>query len=228
MAVRASLLKTFPFFADLSESELSVIIQFVREVHYPKASIVFYEGDSADSLLLIVSGKVKVVLLGEQGQETILKVLASGSFFGELSLIEDGRRSATVITLEKATFLQLQRDAFLTAVQANPAIAMRILKQLAARVRELSEEIRSLTMFDIYGKAVRCLIQLAQSQGIRKNGVILVAGRPSNQDIARMIGCTRESVSRAMKVLQENQYLILTSAGIQIKQRALKQYWPSL
>jgi len=226
--VRPTLLKTFPFFAELSDSELRVILESVREVHYPRASIVFYEGDLADSLLLIVSGKVKVVLLGEEGQETILEILPSGSFFGELALIEDGRRSATVITLEKATFLHLKRDAFLMAVQAKPAIAMRILKQLAKKVRALSEEVRSLTMFDVYGRAVRCLIQLAKSQGIRKSGTVLLSSPPSNQDIARMIGCTRESVSRAMKVLQENHYLELTAHGIHIKERALKQYWPSM
>jgi CRP-like cAMP-binding protein len=207
---------------------MTVLMQSVREVHYPKGSIVFYEGDSADSLFLIVSGKVKVVLLGDQGQETILKVLASGSYLGELALLADGRRSATVVALERATFLRLHRDAMLAAIEEKPVIAMRILKQTAARIREMTEEIRSLTMFDVYGRAVRCLIQLAQSQGVRKSGTILVVPRPRNQDIARMIGCTRESVSRAMKVLQENQYLELTPTGIRIKERALKQYWPSL
>jgi len=228
MALRTSALRQFPLFAGLSDSEMAVLMQSVRELHYPKGSIVFYEGDSADSLFLIVSGKVKVVLFGEQGQETILKVLAPGSYLGELALIADGRRSATVVALERTTFLRLHRDAILAAIQEKPIIAMRILQQTAARIREMTEEIRSLTMFDVYGRTVRCLIQLAHSQGIRKSGAILVAPRPSNQDVARMIGCTRETVSRAMKVLQDNQYLELTPSGIRITERALKQYWPSL
>lgn len=228
MSIRKSLLRSLSLFSDLTEPELTVLSTSLRELHYPKGNIVFHEGEPGEFLLLIIEGKVKVVLLGEQGQETILTTMNSGAFFGELSLIDGAPRSASVITLQNSSFLQLKRETFLEVLRMHPNIALKVLRQLSLRVRDLTEEIRSLTMFDIYGRVLRCLVRLGQTQGKREKATITLLSPPTNQDLARMIGCARESVSRAMKVLQENEYLKTVSHGLQIQERALKQYWPSL
>jgi CRP/FNR family cyclic AMP-dependent transcriptional regulator len=228
MRIRKTLLRNLSLFSDLTEPELTVLSNSLREMHYPEGSIVFHEGDIGDFLLLIVEGKVKVVLFGEQGQETILRTMNPGTFFGELSLIDEAPRSASVVTLENSSFLQLKREVFLEVLRMHPNISLKVLRQLSVRVRDLTEEIRSLTMFDIYGRVLRCLVRLGQAQGKREKATIILLSPPTNQDLARMIGCARETVSRAMKVLQENEYLKTVSHGLQIQERALKQYWPSL
>src|SRR5215217_5371432 len=98
MSIRRAALSNLLLFSELTEKELTVLTSLLRETHYPKNSMVFHEGEPGESLLLIVKGKVKVVLLGEEGQETILSLMTEGSFFGELSLIDGAPRSATVIT----------------------------------------------------------------------------------------------------------------------------------
>ena len=113
MSIKRTALRNLSLFAGLTEEELTVLTVLLRETHYPKNSVVCQEGEPGESLLLITQGKVKVVLLGEQGQETILTTMNEGSFFGELSLIDGAPRSATVITLDKSTFLKMTREAFL-------------------------------------------------------------------------------------------------------------------
>jgi CRP/FNR family cyclic AMP-dependent transcriptional regulator len=225
--MRKTALRNLSLFSELTDKELTVLTALLRETHYPKNSVVFQEGEPGESLLLIAEGKVKVILLGEQGQETILTTMSAGSFFGELSLIDGAPRSATVITLDKSTFMQMTREAFLSALRTDPNIAMKVLAHLSARVRDLTEEVRSMRMFDIYGRLIRCLVRLGQTEGRRGKSVITLASVPNNQDLARMIGCTRESVSRAMKVLRDNEFLTAIGKGVQIQERALKQYWPS-
>jgi len=227
MSIKRTALRNLSLFAGLTEEELTVLTALLRETHYPKNSVVCQEGEPGESLLLITQGKVKVVLLGEQGQETILTTINEGSFFGELSLINGAPRSATVITLDKSTFLQMTREAFLSALRTDPNIAMKVLVHLSVRVRDLTEEVRSMRMFDIYGRLIRCLVRLGQTEGRRDESVITLSSVPNNQELARMIGCTRESVSRAMKVLRENEFLTVIGEGVQIQERALKQYWPS-
>jgi CRP/FNR family cyclic AMP-dependent transcriptional regulator len=104
---------------------------------------------------------------------------------------------------------------------------MKVLVHLSVRVRDLTEEVRSMRMFDIYGRLIRCLVRLGQTEGRRDESVITLSSVPNNQELASMIGCTRESVSRAMKVLRENEFLTVIGEGVQIQERALKQYWPS-
>jgi CRP/FNR family transcriptional regulator, cyclic AMP receptor protein len=227
MSIRRTALRNLSLFSELTEEELTLLAALLRETHYPKNSMVFHEGESGESLLLIMKGKVKVVLLGDEGQETILSIMTEGSFFGELSVIDSSRRSASVITLEHSTFLQMTGDAFLSALRTDPNIAMKVLKNLSARVRDLTEEVRSMRMFDIYGRLIRCLVRLGQTHGKRDQDLITLSAVPNNQDLARMIGCTRESVSRAMKVLRENDFLKVVGRDLQIQERALKEYWPS-
>jgi len=97
-----------------------------------------------------------------------------------------------------------------------PAIALKILKNLSQRLRKTNEQIRSLVMFDIYGRVGRCLLNLAEMQGGRAEGQFLVSNRPTFQELAKMVGCSREALSRAMKTLKENGCLTVTRNTIYI------------
>ncbi|HIA14500.1 MAG TPA: Crp/Fnr family transcriptional regulator [Nitrospirales bacterium] len=129
------------------------------------------------------------------------------------------------MTMENADFIRLARDPILELIKQHHALAMKILITLSRRVREVSGQLRSMSMFDVYGRIVRCLIRLSQHDGERPTGRLVVENRPSNRDLAKMIGCTRESVSRAMKVLQENQFVTTVQKDIVIEERALHRYW---
>jgi len=216
MKMKRDHLKSIPLFSELTNAELDLIVPSVREQRYPRGSIVFYEGDPGEFLMIVLTGKVKVILLGEDGQEIILAMLGVGDFFGEMAILESAPRSATVMTVEPSEFLCLDQKSFSTLLQNQPSISMKILKHLSERLRQTDEQIRSLAMFDIYGRIAQCLLRLGQTQGKRLDGKLVITNRPAFQELSHMIGCSRETVSRAMKVLQEDGYLTVTRKEITI------------
>ena len=228
MPLRQAQLKQIPLFGELSEQELTLVAERARELRYPKGSIVFSEGDQSDYLLIILSGAAKIVLMNSEGEETILDIRRSGSFFGEMALLDGAPRSATVITTESCQLAQISRDAFLELLRANPAMSQKLLVYLTKRLRDETEQVKSLTMFDAYGRVIRCIIALSQQTGHRIAGGVSIPNRPSNQDLARMAGCTRETVSRAMKVLEETGFVKMSRSELLLTDRAIKKYWPAM
>ena len=209
-------LKNVPLFSDLTHKELGMLAAAGSRRKFPTKGIVFHEGDQGDNLLIILSGKVKVLLYGKGGQEFILTILGPGNFFGEMAIFESAPRSATVMTVEPCEFLLLSQKDLTGLLKKHPMIALKILQKLSQRLRKTNEQIRSLVMFDIYGRIGRCLLNLAETQGGRANGQFLVANRPSLQELAKMVGCSRETLSRAMKALKDNGCLTVTRNTIYI------------
>lgn len=216
MVIPKHALKQVPLFSDLTDRELSLLSATGRRQKFPAKNMVFQEGEPGDVLLVILSGRVKVLLSGKHGQEFILTMLGPGNFFGEMALLEAAPRSATVMTVEPCEFLLLEQNDLIGLLKTQPLIAVKILKHLSQRLRKTNEQIRSLVMFDIYGRVGRCLLNLAETQGGRANGQFLVPNRPSFQEMAKMVGCSRETLSRAIKALKDNGCLTVTRNAIYI------------
>lgn len=217
-------LRSVPLFAGLTTGELDAVARRSRRLHYPRRSIVFHEGDPGDYLLVIITGRVKVTLLGEGGQETILAILEPPSFFGEISLLDEAPRSATVMTLDPTDFLQIAREPFMALIREHPAIAMKIMSRVARLLRQCTEQVRTLSMFDVHGRVLRGLLLMAQNRGESGLDRMTIRPRPSLKDLALMIGCSREAVSRALKVLQDTGYVTAVDGGLAIEQRAIRRY----
>jgi CRP-like cAMP-binding protein len=221
---RHSVLKNVPLFAELANAELDIVAAASRRKHYPRGSIVFYEGDSGDYLLIILKGRVKVSLLGKDGKETIVRILERQEFLGEIALVDDAPRSATVIALEHTEVLEIARAPFLKLLTKQPAIALKVMSQLARALRRATEQIRTLSMFDVYGRVLRCLLTIAQDRGLTARSRMVIRPRPSIVEIARMAGCERETVSRAMKTLRATGYLTDVEGGVALEERAIRKY----
>jgi CRP-like cAMP-binding protein len=222
--VKSELLRRSPLFAGLSDEEIALVAQSARQVQYPRKSIVFHEGDPGDHLLVITRGRVKVLLSGDQGQETIVAILDAPAFLGEMALLAEAPRSATVMTLENTEFIRIGRSSFLTLIEEHPAIGTKVLRQLAAALRDANEQIRTLSMFDAYGRVVRCLLGIARKTGRQEGPRLIVTPKPSFQELARMIGCSRETVSRAIKTLQDTGYVSVVERGLALEARAVRRY----
>ena len=184
----------------------------------------FYEGDPGDYLLIIYKGCVKVTLLGTQGQETIITTLEAPAVLGEVALIDSAPRSATVVALTPIDVLQISREPFLGLMLKHPGIALKIMRQLAIALRRATEQVRTLSMFDVYGRVLRCLLVLAQQRGLTASARMIVSPTPSNTQLASMIGCSRETVSRAMKKLVSTGYVSEVKDGIAVEHRAIREY----
>jgi CRP/FNR family transcriptional regulator, cyclic AMP receptor protein len=206
------MLGSIPLFRDLNPVELTAIEDQTIEKIAPKNTVILTEGDAGDSLFLIVQGRVKVFIGDEDGREIILKILAPGDFFGEMSMIDRQPRSASVSTLEPSVFRVLSHQSFQECLDRTPRIGSIVMQALAKRLRDADRKISTLALMDVYGRVAATLTELA----ITTNGKTIVGERLSQQDIANMVGASREMVNRILKDLSERGYITVESKSITI------------
>ncbi len=207
-------IRRVPLFESLPETELAHFAELTREKTYPKGSVILFENDRGDSLFLVASGQVKVVLIGEDGREVILSVLGSGSFFGEMALIDDSPRSAHVIAMEDSTLLVLRREDFQQRLRSSPEVAIGLLRELSRRLRRADEKIGSLVLLDVNGRVADLLLRAAAEEGGD-----LIRRKLTHHTIAQMIGSSRETVSRTMRDFVERGFITVTRKDITLMDR---------
>ena len=215
IAQTVDFLSSVPLFRGLDQDELARFGEFVRERSYPKGSVILFQDDPGDSLYILRTGRVKVVLIGEDGREVILGVLESGAHFGELALIDDQPRSAHVIAMEDSQLLILRREDFRRRVDASPTVAWALLSELSRRLRRADEKIGGLVLLDVPGRIARLLLDLSE-----ESGSPAIEKALTHQTIAQMIGASRETVSRAMREFQDDGWISVERRAISIANRA--------
>jgi CRP/FNR family cyclic AMP-dependent transcriptional regulator len=194
----ADFLASVPLFRRLSTEERRGFAALAREQRYPRGALVVRQGDPGDALFVVRSGTVKVVVVGDDGREVILDTLGQGAHFGELALIDGRPRSAHVVALDQAVLLVLRREDFRREVERQPRVAWALLEELSRRLREADEKITGLVLLDVPGRVARLLLDRAAGDPPT------IERAPTHETMAQMIGASRETVSRAMRELQEN------------------------
>ena len=195
-AASPDLLRTIPLLESLGDDDLNALAALLREKAYPRGSIVVSQGDLGDALFVIASGQLKVAVFAEDGREVILSVLATGGFFGEMSLLDDEPRSAHVIAMTDAALWQLRRDDFRVRLRASPALAEGLLKELSRRLRRADETIAGMALLDVNGRIASLLLEMAREEGGDR-----ITRRLTHANIGQMVGASRETVSRTMRSL---------------------------
>jgi len=204
---KIKLLQSVELFWDLKDEELGYISEKMVARKYDPGNFIFLEESDGEQCFFVVKGSVKVTRLSKDGREVILAMLDEGDFFGEMSLLDGKSRSANVIALEKTEVLTLNRKDFLIVLQEYPKIAIQLLKELASRLRKSDRQIASLSLSDAEKRIALCIIRFADERGIIRNGRVSIAKIPIQQDIANMAGTSRETVSRALNVLEKEQLI---------------------
>ena len=197
------LLKKVSIFANIDDQALGRLASLVQVREVGKDSLIFGQDDSGDALFIIASGRVKVVLYGENGKEITLTFFGEGDFFGEMSLLDDMPRSANVITCEASTLVILKRSDFVAHLEESPATAINVLGELSRRLRKADEIIGNLALLDVYGRVARLLMDLAEKDGEKVEDGTLIRKRPTQQDLASMANTSRETVSRVLGDFQK-------------------------
>ena len=192
-------LKSVPLFSAFTEQQLTTLLNYVQHRSYPRNVFVLQAGEESDSLYVILSGKAKVLIPDDQGHEVILSMLGPHDFFGEMSILDDQPRSASVATLEPCEMLRLSKAGFINCLKENSEVAMLVIRNLVKRLRDADRKIESLALIDVSGRVVRLLVDMAQ----QVDGKLIVQRVPPKQEMARMIGASREMVSRVIKDLQK-------------------------
>jgi CRP/FNR family transcriptional regulator, cyclic AMP receptor protein len=186
---------------------------------FPKNTVVVSEGDRTDSLYIIVSGRVKIYVSEETGKEIVLNESGPGEYFGEM-VLDEGPRSASVMTLEPTKFLVVPKEDFRDFVVKSPEFALHLILKLIKRVRTLTNDVKSLALLDVYGRVARMLLDLA----VDREGVLVVENKPTQQEMANRVGASREMVSRILGDLVAGGYIEVEKDRITIA-KALPRAW---
>jgi CRP/FNR family cyclic AMP-dependent transcriptional regulator len=215
--VSTTLLRNVPLFAHLDEAQLSVLVPMIVRTGFGRNETVIGAGDPTGSLYIVIAGRLKVLMQDEQGREVILAILRPGEFFGEMGLLDDNPRSASVLTLEQCELLSIPKTEFKRCLAENSDLSLMVMRGLVKRLREADQKIGSLALMDVYGRVARLLLELAEEV----EGEKVVVKKLSKQDIAKMIGASREMVSRVMKDLELGGYIETRGRSIVLRDNIL-------
>ncbi len=176
----------------------------------PRHKTIVFVGAKTDSLFVIVSGSAKVLNRDAEGREVILSMLEAGECFGEMGLIDDSPRSADVVANEACELLVISKADFTRALSENTELCLNIMKSLVLRLREANHKIESLALMDVYGRVAKLLLDNSE----KENGVRIVKRKITKLDMAKMVGASREMVSRVMKDLEHRGFVRVESGRI--------------
>lgn len=202
-------------FSDLASSETEILTKHCTTRNYPANSILINEGDDTSSLYVIVEGEVKVFVNDEHGKEAILNIMGEGEYFGELALVDDAPRSASVMTTKPTKVMIITKADFKRCLNDNPDMAYSLIRALSKQVRALTDSVKNLSLMDVYGRVAHTLLDLAED----KDGKQVIDQKLTHQDIANMVGASREMVSRILKDLSTGGYISVEKKNITINEK---------
>jgi len=205
------LLSGVPLFAGLNRAERASLAAMAVARSYPGNLIVVNEGDRAETLYFVLSGRIKVFVASDDGREIVLSTQGPGTYFGDM-MLDDGVRSASVMTLEPCRLGALSRDAFRDFLAHHPDTALALIKNLIRRTRSMNDRLRDLALLDVYGRVAKLLLSLAREV----DGRLIIEERLTQQEIGEHIGASREMVSRILKDLKAGGYVRLERRRIVI------------
>lgn len=215
--VSTAVLKAVPLFTSFPDEQLRMLAAVVTRRSAPRATTIMAGGDSTDSLYIVLAGRLKVMMSDSEGKEVILCLLGPGEYFGEMGLIDDEPRSASVVTIEPCELLAVAKRDFKKCLAENFEMAQAVMRGLVRRLREADRKIGSLALLDVYGRVARLLLDMSEDV----NGEKVITKRLPKQDIAKMIGASREMVSRVMKDLQMGGYIEVRGSAIVLRDTIL-------
>ncbi len=208
-------LRTFPIFQGLGDDRLASVARCAMMRRVPRGSAVVHEGDRTDFVYFVLTGNLKVMVSDEDGREVILTILGQGEMFGEMGVLDDSPRSASVVAVSPSDLVTIAKTDFKRLMQENFELCWHVMCNLTRRLRDADRKIESLALMDVYGRVARLLLEMSEEV----DGLKVVKKKISKQDIAKMIGASREMVSRVMKDLGLRGLIEETDGGVILREK---------
>lgn len=214
---RALLAESVRLFSGLDDVELDELLTLSKPVSVKARSQVCRKGEPGDALYIVISGKLKVCVHAEDGREAILAILEDGETFGEMSLLDEQPRSASVIAVQDSELLVIQRRDFINYLESNPKVSVSLLGILCQRLRLMDDIMEDMRFLGIRSRLAKALTRLALQHGrTMGNGSIRIELKLSQEDLGNLICATRESVNKHLKTWEEEGLLELTQSSLVI------------
>ncbi|MFT5503927.1 MAG: CRP/FNR family cyclic AMP-dependent transcriptional regulator [Gammaproteobacteria bacterium] len=207
-------LRKTSLFVGMDHADIDAVASQAVIRAFPKNTVIVSQGDDTDSFYVIIEGKVDVFLQNDKGKEIIINTLTEGESFGELAPLGGIPRLASIITTEESTFGVISRQVFIDTLLTKSTVSMQIIDLLIHRIQDLTEEVSSLALEDVYNRVVRVLYKHAAEVGEK-----LVTEKLTQQDIASRVGATREMVHRILKELKTGGYISIEGKHITIEKK---------
>jgi len=209
-------LRHFPFFQDLEDEDLAKLAPLFLTRTYEKGTNIFREGEAGEELFIIKSGVVKIYR-DDEVRDIILAIFRDGDFFGEMAVLENEQvRSASAKTMEKTVVYYLTRRDFVALLEQNPKISRRILETALDRLRKANELITDLTLLDVRTRIIKMMLRLTEKHGVNQKTGILIDLKLTHQQIADMTGTVRETVTKVLLDLQNQDFIQIKKKKILI------------
>ncbi|MBX2835927.1 MAG: Crp/Fnr family transcriptional regulator [Gammaproteobacteria bacterium] len=215
------ILRPVELFQHLSDEQLTSLAEHSREVQFRKNAVLMTEGDRGESMYVITSGAVKVFVSDEEGKELVLYEQGPGAVIGDIALLDDEPRSASVSTLDKTTALMIGKSSFVQCLKDSPEMSLGIIRSLTQRLRDATEGSRSLALDNVYRRLADKLQELSISDG---DSQPRLEKKYSHQDLGNMIGASREMVGKVMAELVKGEYVELQDGIIYLKKKLPKNW----
>ena len=216
MLSNLDLIRRVPLFSMLTNDQAQAIADGVVKRRFRRGEIIVEQGRKSNALFILLTGRARVVTADSRGREVILAVLEPGDYLGEMSLIDNDPHSATVRAEVQTDVLVLGRTEFARCLPENSSLSYAIMRGLVQRLRNADRQIESLALLDVYGRVARALLDMSVEEG----GQQLIRQKVSRQDLAKVVGASREMVSRVMKDLEERGHIETQENGwVVLKER---------
>jgi len=205
--VATTYFKQVSIFSDLTEEEIQALSSATKRRTFRASEVIFHRDDPGQVLYMIKEGKVKICIISPDGQEVSLAVLGKGEYFGEFALLDGLPRSTDAVALDRVECYTLQRSDFLNAIQKNPKIAILVLEALSKRLRATDDMVEDLIFLDVYGRVAKKLLELADAHGVKTEEGIIIDVRLTQQELASMVGASRESVNKVLGYFTDKKFI---------------------
>ena len=210
MLSNLDLLRRVPLFSLLTVAQAEVISGAVIKRRFKRGEALVEQGQKSNALFILLTGRARVVTSDSRGREVILATLAQGDYLGEMSIIDNEPHSATVRAEVQTDVLMLGRAEFARCLTENASMSLVVMRGLVKRLRHADRKIESLALLDVYGRVAHALLDFAVADA---QGQLLIKEKISRQDLAKMVGASREMVSRVMKDLEERGFIEALPSG---------------
>ncbi|MBQ0935752.1 MULTISPECIES: Crp/Fnr family transcriptional regulator [Ideonella] len=216
MLSNLDLIRRVPLFSMLTNDQARAVADGVVKRRYRRGELVVEQGKKSNALFILLNGRARVLTADSRGREVILAVLEAGDYVGEMSLIDNQSHSATVRCEVQCDMLILGRQEFARCLPENSSLSYAIMRGLVTRLRSADRQIESLALLDVYGRVARALLDMSEEV----DGDQVVRSKVSRQDMAKIVGASREMVSRVMKDLEERGVIeTLENGSVLLKNR---------
>lgn len=207
---RRALLQANPFFRGLEPSIVDRLISHAVTRKVKKGAVLFRKDDAGSTLYAVCEGAVRISVPSQQGQDAIFNIVSRGEVFGEIALLDGGKRTADAVVIEDSELMLIERREFLPVLQAHPEVAISLIEILCSRLRRTSEQVEDIVFLDLPGRLAKALLQLyrrdAATDGIRI----------TQRELSQMIGVSRESVNKQLRNWERRKWLKIERGGVRI------------